>query len=405
MDVRRHATHIVTELVKAGYTAYFAGGWVRDYVMNHPSSDIDIATNAPSEKILDLFPNTILVGLAFGVVIVVIEGHQYEVSTFRRDLEYEGGRRPVGIEYSDDREDALRRDFTINGMFYDPLEGKIIDYVGGMTDIEKQVIRTIGVADERFVEDRLRMIRAVRFATRFGFRIDQETQEAIQENADTLFPAVAMERVWNEFQKMAVYPNFDHAVIELHRLGLLPVIFPRLEHVHLNEIKHRAAIYRHFPPHVSPIFHLLELFPEIKHNEQLELCQYLKVSNETTDLVDYLFSLRNHFHGPEDIVWHVQALAHPKSQICLQVIAAGKEPLDRSEFLAKQSRFSEEYKTHIERIAQKKPLVNASHLMQRGIQPGKQMGIYLKEAEKIAILKKLDDPQHVLEILLKEKIG
>ena len=403
MDVYRCATHIVAELVKEGYTAYFAGGWVRDYVMNHPSSDIDIATNAPSEKILDLFPHTILVGLAFGVVIVVIEGHQFEVSTFRRDLEYEGGRRPIGIEYSDDREDALRRDFTINGMFYDPLNKKIIDYVGGMVDIEMEVIRTIGVPDERFVEDRLRMIRAIRFATRFGFRIDQETQEAIQENADTLFPAVAMERVWSEFQKMADYPNFDHAMIELHRLGLLPVIFPQLEHVHLNDIKHRVAVYRHFPPNVSPIFYLLELFPGLDLSEQWELCQYLKVSNETTDLVEYLFNLRHSFHRPEDFVWHVHALANPKSQMCLEVIAARQNPLERMEFLAKQNDFRDEYKTHIERIVQKKPLVSASHLMQRGIQPGKQMGSYLKQAEQIAILKKLDDPQHVLEILLQEK--
>lgn len=403
MDIKKGATFIVSELVRAGYIAYFAGGWVRDYLMEHPSSDIDIATNAPSEKILDLFPHTILVGLAFGVVIVVIEGHHYEVSTFRRDLEYEGGRRPLGIEYSDAREDALRRDFTINGMFYDPLEEKVIDYVGGAADIERQVIRTIGVADERFIEDRLRMIRAVRFATRFGFLIDGETQEAIQENAYTLFPAVAMERVWSEFQKMAAYPNFDHAIIELHRFGLLPIIFPQLANVHLNDIKHRVAVYPHFPLKISPIFYVLELFPESDLPKQLELCQYLKVSNEMANLVEYLYHLRRSFELPLDMVKHVHALAHPLSDVCLEVIAAKKTPVERQEFLKAQRQFKEEYKTHIERAKSKKPLVQAAHLMQRGMLPGKELGEYLKKAEQIAILNNLEDREKILKILLEEK--
>src|SRR5437868_188075 len=116
------AKNIVAKLVRAGYIAYFAGGWVRDYVMEHPSEDIDIATNASPAEVMDLFPHTIFVGLAFGVVIVVIEGHQFEVATFRKDLRYLDGRHPQGIEMSTPLEDALRRDFTINGMFYDPLE-------------------------------------------------------------------------------------------------------------------------------------------------------------------------------------------------------------------------------------------------------------------------------------------
>jgi len=126
-----HARAIVTKLVRTGYIAYFAGGWVRDYVMGHPSEDIDIATNASPAEIMDLFPHTILVGLAFGVVIVVIEGHQFEVATFRKDVGYLDGRHPSGIEMSTPQEDALRRDFTINGMFYDPLEEVIHDFVQG----------------------------------------------------------------------------------------------------------------------------------------------------------------------------------------------------------------------------------------------------------------------------------
>ena len=179
-DAFKHAKSIVAKLSRAGYTAYFAGGWVRDYVMGHPSEDIDIATNAAPAEIMDLFPHTILVGLAFGVVIVVIEGHQFEVATFRKDLQYIDGRHPQGIEMSTPREDALRRDFTINGMFYDPLEEVIHDFVHGQEDIRLGIIRTIGNPHERFFEDRLRMLRAFRFSSRFSFSIDPETQEAIQ---------------------------------------------------------------------------------------------------------------------------------------------------------------------------------------------------------------------------------
>jgi poly(A) polymerase len=251
MDAKYYATLLVKELVKAGYIAYFAGGWARDYVMGHPSADIDIATNAPPEKILDLFPCTILVGLAFGVIIVVIEGHQFEVATFRRDIGYDSGRRPNSIELADPEEDALRRDFTINGLFFDPLEERIIDYVGGIEDIKKRVIRTIGNADERFSEDRLRMIRAIRFAARFGFAIEEETQIGIALNADTLFPAVAMERIWQEFNKMVAYPHFDQALIEMHRLKLLPVIWNPFTSMRSNI---GWLLFQNSPLNVRPFF-------------------------------------------------------------------------------------------------------------------------------------------------------
>lgn len=158
-DAYHIAKLIVLKLHRAGFIAYFAGGWVRDYVMDHPSEDIDIATDATPAQIMDLFPHTVLVGLAFGVVIVVSDGHQFEVATFRKDLHYADGRHPQGIEMSTPREDALRRDFTINGMFYDPIEELIHDFVHGQDDIRQGIIRTIGDPYERFFEDRLRMLR------------------------------------------------------------------------------------------------------------------------------------------------------------------------------------------------------------------------------------------------------
>src|ERR1700733_14114467 len=291
-EIEHNGTQIVLRLKEEGYIAYFAGGWVRDLIMQHPSSDIDIATDAPPQVILKLFPQTVLVGLAFGVVIVIIEGHHYEVSTFRKDLHYEGGRRPIGIEYSDPREDAMRRDFTINGMFFDPLEKTIIDYIGGQADIKHRLIRTIGDPQERFLEDRLRMIRAIRFAARFDFVIDADTQTAIIENADTLFPAVAMERIWQEFNKMSAYPRFSHALVQLHQFGLLPVIFPQLKGVHLTDIKHRTDILAHFPEKTMTILQILELFPSFTVEEQLELCRYLKLGGGEMRAVERVDAIR-----------------------------------------------------------------------------------------------------------------
>ena len=263
MDAELIAKEIVYKLVKAGHVAYFAGGWVRDYIMDHPSNDIDIATDAPPDKILDLFPRTILVGLSFGIVVVLVDSHQFHLSTFRKDFQYLDGRHPEGVEFTTAEEDAKRRDFTLNGMFYDPLQEVIHDFVGGMQDIKKKLIRAIGNPYERILEDRLRMIRAVRFAARFGFTIDQETQQAIRENADTLFPAVAMERVWDELTKMAGGPHFDQALIEMDRLGLLSVIFPDLKGVKSNEIRKRVSSFPFFPKRIHRAYYFsLSYFPK-----------------------------------------------------------------------------------------------------------------------------------------------
>jgi poly(A) polymerase len=197
------AKQIVQTLVKAGFTTYFAGGWVRDYLMNHPSDDIDIATGAPVDVIQNLFPKTIPVGLAFGIVIVVVEEHQFEVATFRKEKGYVDGRRPTHIESATPEEDALRRDFTINGLFWDPLTETLYDYVEGQKDLRSGIIRAIGDPHARFLEDRLRMIRAVRYSTRFNFSIEIETYQAILTHAKSLFPSVAIERIWQEFHKMA----------------------------------------------------------------------------------------------------------------------------------------------------------------------------------------------------------
>lgn len=404
MESQRYATEIVKRLVKEGYTAYFAGGWVRDYLMGHPSEDIDIATNAPPEKILDLFPNTILVGLAFGVIVVVMNGHQFEVATFRRDVEYEDGRKPSSIELSTPEEDAARRDFTINGMFYDPLNEEVYDFVQGVEDLKRQVIRTIGDPYDRFTEDRLRMIRAVRFSARFGFVVDVDTQEAIRANAETIFPAVAMERVWQELNKMAKFPRFDMALIEMHRLGLLPVIFPQLQGVHLNEIKSRVSHYGQFSKGMDTILYLMELFPMSSADDVEELGRYLKMSNSEISLGKLLIQgkmlvSREEVLGELDKVTWVYFYAEAKSRRCLEVIAAKLPENEKKTFIDKHKNRQVFLEKHIQRVIQKKPLVSATLLKEQGIVPGKIMGQLIEQAERITIVNDFMDPMDTVKIL------
>ncbi|MBS4167737.1 CCA tRNA nucleotidyltransferase [Parachlamydia sp. AcF125] len=404
-EAQIHATEIVKKLVKAGYIAYFAGGWVRDYLMGHPSADIDIATNAPPEKILDLFPHTLLVGLAFGVVIVLIEGHQFEVSTFRQDFDYEDGRKPSKIQLSTPQEDAQRRDFTINGLFYDPLEETIFDYVHGVADLQKGIIRTIGNPQERFFEDRLRMVRAIRFASRFGFTIDVETQEAIIENAPTLFPSVAMERIWQEFCKMSHSPSFDHALIELHRLQLLPEIFPILAKTHLNDIKQRVKNFPFYPRETPTVLYLVQLFAEHPLSTLLDIFKGLKTSNRDCHLIEVYLkgqTLLGSKNVSERLVEWAHYYALPEAQICLEVLTANGSTLEeRSNLASFHAHQKEKLRKHIERIRDKNPLVSSTFLREQGIMPSKQMGLLLKQAEEIAILNNLENPQDVL-LLLKQ---
>jgi poly(A) polymerase len=166
--MREAAVEIVKRLREAGHLAFFVGGCVRDLIMGIAPKDYDIATSARPEQVMRLFPQSLAVGAQFGVVLVVQEGRQYEVATFRSDGTYMDGRHPDQVTYADDpRHDVLRRDFTINGLLYDPLRETVLDFVEGQRDIRGRIIRTIGNAEQRFLEDKLRLIRAVRFASRF----------------------------------------------------------------------------------------------------------------------------------------------------------------------------------------------------------------------------------------------
>ena len=227
MSIKQNAIDIVKTLQGNGYKAYFAGGCVRDMIMGRESADYDIATNALPNDVMHLFDETIPVGVQFGVVIVVKEGHNFEVATFRTEGSYSDGRHPDYVAFSTPEDDVKRRDFTINGLLYDPIKNEMLDYVSGREDISKGIIRTIGNPIERFTEDKLRMIRAARFACRFNFPIHEKTRQAIIKLARQIH-VVSAERIREELEKILTSPNPHIGIRLLDEFHLLQEILPEV---------------------------------------------------------------------------------------------------------------------------------------------------------------------------------
>ena len=234
MSIRQFATEAVQTLRAAGYEALWAGGCVRDQILGLTPKDYDVATNATPDEVRQIFKSagraTFAIGEAFGVIMVrgPRGSGNIEVATFRRDAGYSDGRRPDRVEFSTAEQDAERRDFTINGLFYDPIAGQVIDYVGGQADLERRIIRAIGDPQERFREDKLRMLRAVRFAATLDFEIAPTTLEAIQSSASDI-QIVSAERIGMELRRMLNDKRRAHAVRLLQRSQLSNCLLPEAD--------------------------------------------------------------------------------------------------------------------------------------------------------------------------------
>ena len=231
-ELSRIAVRIVRKLRDAGFDSYLVGGCVRDLVSGKQPKDFDITTSARPEEVMRIFPHSIPIGASFGVVTVVEDGHNFEVATFREERDYMDGRRPETLRYSKTpQEDVSRRDFTINALLYDVGSGSIIDFTGGLADLRRGMIRTIGDARKRFSEDYLRMLRAVRFAARFRFTLDTEAVEAIRELADKL-TLLSPERIRDELTMMLTGSDPEAAFRQLSACGILRVVLPEIEALH-----------------------------------------------------------------------------------------------------------------------------------------------------------------------------
>ena len=228
MSEKDKAIAVVKRLRDQGYESYLAGGCVRDMLLGKTPQDYDITTNATPEEVVKIFPKTVPVGAQFGVILVIIDGQPFEVASFRYDGPYLDGRRPTQVRYGTLQEDIFRRDFTINGMVYDPIADELIDRVGGREDLERKLIRAIGKPRSRFEEDRLRMVRAIRFAASLGFAVESETLAAIRELAPTV-KQISWERIGEEITRILTEGGAKNGFLLLDATGLLKLLLPEID--------------------------------------------------------------------------------------------------------------------------------------------------------------------------------
>ncbi|MEI6772178.1 MAG: CCA tRNA nucleotidyltransferase, partial [Planctomycetota bacterium] len=279
------AREVVQKLVDAGFEALWAGGCVRDELLGLVPADYDIATSARPEQVRKIFPRTVAVGASFGVIEVIGPLHpngkpiMIQVATFRADLGYTDGRRPDAIRYCSAQEDALRRDFTINGMFFDPIANKLVDYVEGQIDLKSKVLRAIGDANVRFAEDRLRMLRAARLVPRFDLKLDETTKAAILANASAI-GTVSPERIADELRKIFQHPSRGVGIRLFIELGLARQIFPEVFSTEtVGVYTDILAVIQHLPKVSSFPLVLASLLQKLSGKQAEETCRRFKMSN------------------------------------------------------------------------------------------------------------------------------
>jgi poly(A) polymerase len=320
---REDAEAVLRRLREAGHVAYFAGGCVRDTLLGTEPKDWDVATDAPPPRVRQLFARTQAVGAAFGVILVRQGASQVEVATFRTDVSYEDGRRPTAVKFTTAEEDAKRRDFTINGLFLDPIENKVIDYVGGQEDLKRKVLRAIGEPNHRFEEDHLRLLRAVRFASRFGLTIEPATAAAIRAHAPQL-KWISPERIAEELRLMLTPVTRAAAFDMLVNFGLLDIVFRFVDREiqSASEIFHRLAPGRSIPFSlalagiVAARFSGATLDKPFLQKLTKAKRQALRPSNEELDdFVEILEGVRLLREAPQTLAFKKRFLARPTSKL------------------------------------------------------------------------------------------
>jgi poly(A) polymerase len=316
---RGFAVEVVGKLRAAGFEAFWAGGCVRDQILGRIPKDYDVATAARPDEIRALFGTrrTLAIGAAFGVITVLgpkIPAGQIEVATFRQDSAYSDGRHPDAVEFSTPEADAQRRDFTINGLFYDPIEDRVIDFVGGQDDLARGIVRAIGEPRARFVEDKLRLLRAVRFAATFDFTLDPATREAVEEMAGQI-TVVSVERIAGEMRLMLVNHRRATAVDLLRDVGLLDVILPELSTANQPEVLTAtgrpgeaawvatlevldALADGSFPLTLAALLHAF-----VDAAASLSVCRRWKLSNRDTQRTGWLVEHQHALLGARHAAW------------------------------------------------------------------------------------------------------
>lgn len=368
LSIQDAALSVVKRLREHEHQAFWAGGSVRDMLLGREPTDIDVATDARPDTIIKLFTRTRKVGAKFGVVMVRQGPHWVEIATFRSDLDYRDGRHPEKVVFTTAEEDAQRRDFTINGLFYDPIDKRVIDYVGGRKDLEAGVIRAIGDPARRFAEDHLRMLRAVRFSARLGFPIEGGTAAAIREQAEHL-SRISPERIREELERMLVHPSRADAVRQIAELGLLGHLWPN-GCWPPGRAEASVRVLGNLPEKAGFVLSMAALLSEHPLAEVPRVPRDLRCSNQQSDRIAWLIEHIDEIH-------HAEALCLPAMKLLIAneafdelldlhkaVCLARGLPLDGNE-IARQRKAS----IPPEEVAPP-PLVTGDDLIAAGLEPG-----------------------------------
>lgn len=368
MSPRDAALLVVRRIRAAGRAALFAGGCVRDMLLKKRPHDYDVATDAHPEAIVEMFRRTRKVGMKFGVVLVGVQRHWIEVATFRTDVNYVDGRRPERVEFTDAREDAVRRDFTINGMFYDPVAREVIDYVNGRADLAARLIRAIGEPSRRFAEDHLRMLRAIRFAARFGFQIEPATRAAIVEHAAAI-EKISPERIHDELEAILTRPSRAWAFGELHQTGLLNHLWPGSAALSAHAPVTQAVLAA-LPPKASFHLALAVLLHRLPLPQVTGACQALRTSNRVSRSAVWLAERHDVLSNPDvlslaDLKLLMASPLFPELMALFRArLRAEHRPLTPYRAVAARAR-----RIPPDEVAPP-PLINGDHLAQLGVRQG-----------------------------------
>ena len=313
--MHKTAIAIVKTLQDAGHKAYFAGGSVRDMLLKKEAKDYDIATSALPDEIEKLFAETYAVGKNFGVIHVVENSHQFEIATFRSDSGTSDGRRPDAVMFTHAEEDAKRRDFTINGLFYDPVADEIHDFVGGRDDLTNKLIRFIGDPHERILEDHLRIIRAVRFKNTLGFGYHPDTYAALKKHAQ-LADKVSWERVRDELNKIILSRSAPVAFEDMQDTGILPYVLPELEackgvaqpmqfHQEGDVWTHLMDALSALPEDASLLAHWAVIFHDIGKPETFKIAERIRFDEHSERSAEIAERIMRRLHFSRQDIEHV----------------------------------------------------------------------------------------------------
>lgn len=380
------ATDVVRQLRAAGYVALWAGGCVRDLLMGREAKDFDVATSATPEQVRELFGNrrTLAVGQCFGVIIVLAptkEAGPVEVATFRTEGVYLDGRRPSEVTFSTPEEDAQRRDFTINGMFYDPIKQQVLDYVGGQADLQRKVLRAIGDPHARMTEDKLRMLRAVRFTATLEFELDPTTLAAVQQMAPEM-RVVSAERIAQELRRVLAHPTRVQGFRWLEETGLLAVLFPEVGQRAGESLAQIAATLGHLPRTASfelAFAALLQHIPSSVHEPRTEreshgtlweITRRLKLSSDEMTAIAWLVGHLDCWNNAaeQSAAQLKRVLAHPLAGDLRSLVRAVRTaaclPLTPIQFV---DDFADR---HTAKQINPPELVTGRDLIQQGLAPG-----------------------------------